>query len=572
MQDAIRAGKRRASRITGRDLIAGVTNAVTNIPDAMANAVLAGLNPIQGLYAIMIGTPVASLTTSSQLMTVAVTGAMALIVGDSLSGITAPADKLEALIVLTVLVGATQIVLGLVRAGALVRFVSNAVLQGFLLGVAVNIVLSQVSDLTGFKSDAANKVGKAVDTLLHPGLIDWQIFAIGLFTIAVVLLVERTPAKDFSFLVALVVATVVATLLKWDVPTVRSLGEIPQALPAPTMPSLSLVGSMAVPAISIALVGLIQGAGVSKGTPNRDGTYPDMNRDFIGQGLGNAASGVFGGIPIGGSVSSTAVLVQFGAKSRIANFIVGPIIAVVVLLFSNQVEMIPLTTLAGLLVLVGLRAIKVGAVQTVWQTSVPPRTIMLVTFVAVLLMPVQYAVVLGVAISIVMYVYNSSLDVRVVELKRMPDGSYAEQPVTGTLPDAQVTVLDVYGSVFYAGADIIGGLLPAAAGSHRPAVVLRLRGRTDVGSTFLGVVERYRGEIEQAKGILLLAGVGPELRDQLERTGVLAAIGDHNVCEAQPTLTASVGVAVEAAERWLQEPASRPEEKPGDDTDPGATD
>jgi SulP family sulfate permease len=555
IQETIETGKRRASRITGRDLIAGITNAVTNIPDAMANAVLAGLNPIQGLYAIMIGTPVASLTTSSQLMTVAVTGAMALIVGDSLSTITATADKLEALIVLTVLVGVTQIVLGLVRAGALVRFVSNAVLQGFLLGVAVNIVLSQVSDITGYKSDAANKVGQAIDTLLHPGQIDLQILAIGLFTIVVVLLVERTPAKDFSFLVGLVLAAAAAALLNWDVPTVRSLGEIPQALPSPTMPSLSLVGSMALPAVSIALVGLIQSAGVSKGTPNRDGTYPDMNRDFIGQGLGNAASGVFGGIPVGGSVSSTAVVVQLGAKSRIANFIVGPIIAVVVLLFSNAVETIPLATLAGLLVLVGLRAIKVGAIETVWQTSAPPRTIMLVTFVAVLLMPVQYAVVLGVAISIVMYVYNASLDVRVVELKRMPDGLYAEQPAPERLPDDSVTVLDVYGSVFYAGADIIEGLLPAAMGSHRPAVALRLRGRTDVGSTFLGVVERYRGEIALAGGILFLAGVGPELRDQLERTGVLAAIGDDQVCEAQPTLTASVSVAVEAAERWLREPA-----------------
>lgn len=555
LQDTIDSGKRRASRITSRDLIAGVTNAVTNIPDAMANAVLAGLNPIQGLYAIMIGTPVASLTTSSQLMTVAVTGAMALIVGDSLSSITATADKLEALIVLTVLVGVTQIVLGLVRAGTLVRFVSNAVLQGFLLGVAVNIVLSQVSDLTGYKSDAANKVGQAVDTLLHPGQIDLQILAIGLFTIAVVLLVERTPAKDFSFLVALVLGAVAAQLLNWDVPTVQSLGEIPRALPTPTLPSLSLAGSMAVPAVSIALVGLIQSAGVSKGTPNRDGTYPDMNRDFIGQGLGNAASGVFGGIPVGGSVSSTAVVVQLGAKSRIANFIVGPIIAVVVLLFSNAVETIPLATLAGLLVLVGLRAIKVGAVETVWQTSLPPRTIMLVTFVAVLVMPVQYAVMLGVAISVVTYVYNASLDVRVVELKRTPDGLYAEQPVPETLPDEQVIVLDLYGSVFYAGADIIGGLLPKATGSHRPAVVLRLRGRTDVGSTFLGVVERYRGEIEQAGGTLLLAGVGPELRDQLERTGVLAAIGEEHVCEAQSTLTASLAVAVEAAERWLQESA-----------------
>ena len=425
-------------RVPRRDLIAGVTNAVTNIPDAMASAVLAGLNPIQGLYAIMIGTPVSALTTSSQLMTVAVTGAMALIVGDSLMALPA-ADKTEALIVLTVLVAATQILLGLMRAGTLVRFVSNAVLQGFLLGVAVNIVLSQVGDLTGYASEAPGKVGRAIDTLLHPGQMDPQLLAIGLFTIAVVFLVERTPAKDFSFLVALAASTIGALLLQWDAPTVRSLAEIPQALPKPSLPDPSLISGMVVPAIAIAIVGLIQSAGVSKGTPNSDGTYPDMNRDFIGQGLGNAASGVFGGMPIGGSVSSTALVVQLGAKSRIANFMVGPIIAVVVLLFAGAVEAIPLATLAGLLVVIGIRAIKLPAVQTVWQTGVPPRTIMVATFVAVLFMPIQYAVFLGVVLSILQYVYSSSLDVRVSELKLAANGMYAEQPAPEVLASEQIT-------------------------------------------------------------------------------------------------------------------------------------
>ena len=294
-------------RFTSRDLIAGVTNAVTNIPDAMASAVLAGLNPIQGLYAIMIGTPVSALTTSSQLMTVAVTGAMALIVGDSLAALSA-AEKVEALIVLTVLVALTQVLLGLARAGTLVRFVSNAVLQGFLLGVAVNIVLSQVGGPHGLRQRRARQ-GRA-ERSTRFCIRDRSIcscWRIGLFTIAVVILVEKTPAKDFSFLVALVVSTVGALLLQWDVPTVQTLSEIPQALPTPSIPDLSLVAGLIVPGIAIAIVGLIQSAGVSKGTPNSDGTYPDMNRDFIGQGLGNAASGVFGGMPIGGSVSSTAL-------------------------------------------------------------------------------------------------------------------------------------------------------------------------------------------------------------------------------------------------------------------------
>ena len=538
--------------VTNRDLIAGVTNAVTNIPDAMASAVLAGLNPIQGLYAIMIGTPAASLTTGSQVMTVAVTGAMALIVGDSLVGIAAE-DKLAALVVLTLLVGLVQILLGAVRSGGLLRFVSNAVLRGFLTGVAVNIVLSQFPDLTGYTSEASNKVIRAIDTVLHPGSIDWRVLGVGLFTIVIIVLVERTRAKEFSFLVALLAGTILVNVLHWDLPTVLSLSEIPSLLPSLTLPELSLVASMAIPAASIAIVGLIQGSGVSKSTPNRDGTYPDTNRDFIGQGVGNIAAGLFGGMPIGGSVSSTALVVQLGGRSRIVNFIVGPIIAVVVLFLSGAVEQIPLTTLAAILVVVGVRAIDVGAVMTVWQTSVPARAIMGVTFAAMLIMPVQYAVMLGVALSFVQYVYSASLDVRVVAVSVQPDGQLADGPAPTTLPSSAVTVLDIYGSVFYAGADVIGKMLPEAAGSSRPVVILRFRGRTDLGSTFLTELERYRVAIEAVGGRLMLAGVGPELTDQLKRTGALDLLGAENVLTAQSVHGASIREAVSLGEQWLAE-------------------
>jgi hypothetical protein len=106
------------------------------------------------------------------------------------------------------------------------------------------------------------------------------------------------------------------------------------------------------------IAGVTNSVGISKSTPNRDGTYPDTNRDFMDQGVGNVAAGLFGGMPIGGSVSSTALVVQMGGRSRIVNFIVGPIIAIVVLFLSGAIEQIPLTTLAAILVVVGVRAIE----------------------------------------------------------------------------------------------------------------------------------------------------------------------------------------------------------------------
>jgi SulP family sulfate permease len=538
-------------RVTGRDAIAGFTNAIANIPDAMANATLAGLNPIHGLYSLVVGTPVASLTTSSKLMTVAVTGSMALVVADALSGV--PADqRAVALISLTLLVGIIQILLGALRAGTLVRFVSNSVMRGFLTGVAINIILSQFSDVTGYKSTLGNKTMRLVDTVLHPQSISVPTVLVALLTVGVILGIGRTRLSTFAFPIALVLSTLVVNAAGIGTAMVGDTASIPSALPKLVLPQLSGLVNLFVPAFSVAIVGLIQGAGISKAVPNPGGVYSNINRDFIGQGAGNAAASFFGGMPVGASLSSTALNVQLGGRHRAANFIIGPIIAVVLLLLAPAVELIPRAALGAMLIVVGVRAIDAPAIRAVWQTSVQTRTIMLVTFIGTLVVPVQYAVLIGVALSVVQYTFSSSLDARVVTLTRDDQGRHVEGEPPAKLADHTVTVLDVYGSVFYAGTDVIDRLLPDAIGARDAVVVLRLRGRADVGSTFLELIRRYSAQIAEGGGYLALVGIGPALLDQLERTGAADAVGRDHIYPAQPALMASLDEAVTDAEAWLE--------------------
>ncbi|MEI7814056.1 MAG: SulP family inorganic anion transporter [Coriobacteriia bacterium] len=537
--------------VTGRDAIAGFTNAVANIPDAMANATLAGLNPVHGLYSLVVGTPVASLTTSSKLMTVAVTGSMALVVADALSGV--PADQRAiALISLTLLVGIIQIVLGVLRAGTLVRFVSNSVMRGFLTGVAINIVLSQVADVTGYKSALTNKSMRLIDTALQPRSVSVPTVLLALLTVAIILGIGRTRLATFAFPIALVASTLAANVANVGIAMVGDSASIPSALPKLVLPQLNGMLNLLVPALSVAIVGLIQGAGISKAVPNPGGVYSDINRDFIGQGAGNAAAAFFGGMPVGASLSSTALNVQLGGRHRVANFIIGPIIAVVLLLLAPAVELIPRAALGAMLVVIGVRAIDAPAIRAVWQTSVQTRTIMLVTFIGTLVVPVQYAVLIGVALSVVQYTFSSSLDARVVTLTRDEQGNHVEGEAPAKLPDDSVTVLDVYGSVFYAGTDVIDRLLPDAIGAHDAVVVLRLRGRADVGSTFLELIRRYSAQVAEGGGYLALVGIGPALLDQLERTGAADSVGRGHIYAAQPALMASVDEAVTDAEAWLE--------------------
>jgi SulP family sulfate permease len=174
------------------DIVAGATTALVTIPDGMASAILAGVSPVQGLYALMVGTPVAALTTSSEFMYVANTGALAVAVGSALEGYSGN-ELISALGVLTLLVGLFQLLLGLLKLGGIRRNVANAVLTGFMTGIALNIILGQLGDFTGYDSEHANKVVQTVDLIFHPLGIDLPTFMMGLLTIAVILLVARTP-------------------------------------------------------------------------------------------------------------------------------------------------------------------------------------------------------------------------------------------------------------------------------------------------------------------------------------------------------------------------------------------
>jgi SulP family sulfate permease len=181
------AGKTRGNLIA--DLIASLTTGIANIPDAMASAVLAGVNPVQGLYAIMVGTPHGAIFGSSNFMNVAATSALAITAGSALADYSRGDARDTAITTLALLTGLAMVIAGLLRLGRFLGFISNSVVIGFLTGVSITVILSQIGDFTGYSSEYSNKVVKAVDTLLHFNQIDLYTLAIGLLTVAAILVV-----------------------------------------------------------------------------------------------------------------------------------------------------------------------------------------------------------------------------------------------------------------------------------------------------------------------------------------------------------------------------------------------
>ncbi len=536
------------------DLMAGLTFALVNIPQSMAHALLAAVNPVFGLYTLMLATPVGALFTSSVFMNISTTSALAVAAGDTL--VTYPSgDRGTILVTLVLLIGLFQIILGLLRLGWITRFIPFSVMTGFMTGVAVLIVIGQLGDFTGYYSDYSGKIAQLADLVLNSESIEWATLAIGLLTVALIYFLGKTRLSKFSLILSLLLASGTAFLLNEffaiGIKLVGDVADIPRAFPKPVLPDLTLIGKLIVPAISIGIIGIVQGAGVSQTFPNPDGKFSDISRDFLGQGAANLAGGLFGGIPAGGSSSGTALVISAGARSRWANIFAGIAVTIIVLLFANAVELVAMPALAGLVIVAGIQMVNVKAIQTVWQTNTVARAMMTLTFASTLVMPLQYAVLLGVVISILLFVFQQSNTIKVVEWVTQPNGWPVERPAPKHLESGKATFLYAYGNLFYAAAASLENNLPKVEDATRAVVILLLRGSEDVGSTVNEVLRRYAEGLQSHSGKLILAGVSPALHNQLERTGLIDLLGPENIFPATDSIGEAGNTALQAANDWL---------------------
>lgn len=551
-----------AKSFSSADLLAGLTTAIAAIPDALAQGVLAGVSPVYGLYGLMAGTPVAALTTSSQFMSVTITGAMTIAVGSAL--VYYPGDALiPALVTIALIIGIFQAIAGLMRLGYFVRFVSNAVMTGFLTGVALLIVLGQLGKLTGyqFTIESSNRILRTLELMLNLGHIDPATTAVGLTTIALIIVLKRTRVGTLSLLLALIAAALLVWLLKLDsVVLVGDTTVIPSGIPRPTVPVPIFDFELITAAVAVGIIGLVQAAGISSSYPNTDGKYPNISRDFLAQGAANLSVSLFQGLPVGGSLSSTALLVSAGARSRMANIFTGLLIIVSVLFFSSFIKMLPMASLSAVLIVAGLQSFNRERILTVWQTSLVSREVMAFTFVSTLFLPIPTAVFLGVGTHILLHIFHAADRVEVKQISplrgiskvvQLGDGIYEEREVPEKLPDNQVTVIMPYGSLFFAGAVQFEEKMPASEVARNAVVIVLLRGRNDVGSTFLRVLDRLANRLDANGGKLMLAGVSKPVYNQLKKTGLLARLGEENVYIATDIYGESALKAYLDAQDWL---------------------
>ena len=535
------------------DATAGVVLGVQSVPDGLATGLLAGVNPLAGLYAYLVGTITGALVTSSSFMAIQGTGAMAMIVAD-VPAVHNASDPARALFTLSVVTGVVMPVAGLLRLGSVLRFVSNAVMVGFINAVGVNIILGQLANFTGYAAEGPNRIARTFQTLIHPGQLHPATLAVGAATIALIVLFERTRLGPMGLVVAVIVTSSAAVVFGWhDVATLNDLGEIPRSLPRPELPLLLLVPSLLVPALSLAFVGLVQGASISANFPNPDGRFPDVSRDFVGQGAANVAAGVFQGMPVGGSVSASALNKTAGARSRQSLVIAGFTMAVVIVAFGGVVGYVAMPALAGLLMLIGYRTIKPADLQSVWKTGAVQKAVLVITFLFTMIIPLQYAVLVGVGVSVILHIVRQSNQVTIRRRELDADGHLIETDPPSVLPAHEMVLLQPYGSLFFAAAPVFEGALPEVTKASRNSVViLRLRGRSDLGTTFMDVLLRYAQSLAAVGSRLIIVSTNDRIDEQLAVTGITSVIGPDSIYSGDERVGASVARAQADAAAWIQ--------------------
>ncbi|WP_209448816.1 SulP family inorganic anion transporter [Rhodococcus qingshengii] len=477
-------------RMTRSDLIAGLPGAIGSVPDGMASGVLAGVSPLHGLYASMAGRVFGGLSTSTRLMVVTTTSASALAAGSALTDV-ADEDRSAALVILTLIAGGVMILAAVLRLGRYTRFVSHSVMTGFLLGVAANIAFGQIPALLGVDAEGGSAIAKAVDVFTHLTQVDWRSAVVGVSVLALMWLLARTRLQLYASLGALVVPTVLVVTLGWDsVSRVSDVAIIPSGPPIPGLPDVTVLSpSLISGALTVAVIVLVQGAGV-----------------------GNVAASMFHGMPVGGSVGQTALNRTAGAQTRWAAIWSGLWLLVVLAAFAGLVGQVPMPTLAAVLIVAAIGSLDPARVSAIWSSGHTSRIVFATTLVATLLLPVTAAVGIGVALSLLLQINQEAIDLKVVRL-RVEGDRLVEVSAPRRLPDNEVVILDVYGSLFYAGARTLQARLPDPGGATAPVVVLRLRGRTTVSATFFTLVADYARRLYAVGGQLHLSGIDPRIRD-----------------------------------------------------------
>ena len=507
------------------DFFGGVAAGVVALPLALAFGVASGLGPVAGLYGAIATGIVAAVFGGTPVQITGPTGPMTLVMAGIVATNTLPsgAVNLPAVVAIIVLAGLLQIALGLFRIGAYIRYVPYPVISGFMSGIGVIIILQQLFPMLGAEPPSSEPLSILRQLHLLGGNIKWGAVVLSALTIATVFILPRFTKAVPASLVALVALTALAVLLALEVSVI---GEIPSGLPSLVMPSLDFqrLPLLMVAAIQLAFLGAIDSLLTSLVADNLTRTQHDSNRELVGQGLGNIAAGLIGGIPGAGATMRTVVNVEAGGRSRLSGVIHGLFLAAVLLGLSGLVQHVPRAVLAGLLVAVGIGIIDYRGISHLLK--VPRSDAFLMLFVLVLTVFTNLIIAVAAGLIVASFVFMkkvSDITERQTTLTPVADEPWADEL---TIPDTirdKLLIKHVDGPLFFGFASQFRDIARQAAAQSR-LLVLRMDRISYMDQTGVYALKDALTRLNAAGVRVLVVGVSVAHLDLLEKLQVIPAV------------------------------------------------
>ncbi len=523
------------------DAMAGLTGALVALPQGVAFATIAGMPPEYGLYAGMIPAVIAALFGSSWHLVSGPTTAASIVLFSVLSPHAEPgsAQYVHLALTLTFMVGLIQIVMGFAKLGTLVNFISHSVVTGFTAGAAILIATNQLKHFTGLAIARGSSFSTTWSTAFtHFADIKPGVFTVGLATLLLGIAVKRFLPKWPYMIVAMLGGSALATYLTMSKGiTLATVGALPAVMPPLSAPSFDAdsIRAVASGVVAVTLLALTEAVSIARALAARSGQHVDGNQEFVGQGLSNLLGSFFSGYVATGSFNRSGVNYAAGAKTPIAAMLAGVFLLVLVLLVAPWAKFLPNAAMAGILFLVAWGLIDFEEIIHVLKTSRAESAILLVTFASTLFLALEEAIIIGVLLSLSLYLSRTSKpQVRV----RTPDPYNSKRKFTDgeNAPQCpQVRFVRIDGSLFFGATSHIRETLAAQdqANPQQKHVAIVAHGINFIdlaGAHYLAEEAETR---RAAGGGLYFIRVKDVLQEQLAETGALKIIGGANLFDSK---------------------------------------
>jgi len=523
------------------DLVAGITVALVLVPQSMAYAQLAGLPPYIGLYASFIPVMVAAFWGSSRQLATGPVAVVSLMTAAALGPIVMGMDLLpeqrvtvylSLAALLALMVGLFQVLLGVLRLGVLVDFLSHPVVVGFTNGAAIIIATSQLSKLFGVTVEKSEHHYETVWRVLVAATTDTHAITLvmGLAALTIMILMKKYVPRIPTVLTAVVITTLASWLFGFQAAGGKVVGEVPEGLPGVSFPEfdLQVASKLVAAAITISLIGFMEAIAIAKAMAAQTRQRLDTNQELFGQGLSNVAAGLFGAYPVSGSFSRSAVNIAAGARTGFSSVVTGSVVAITLLFLTPLLYHLPQATLAAVIIMAVINLVKVQPIKHAMKVQKHDGVVSLITFGLTLVMAphLEKSIIVGVLLSLGLYLYRS-MRPRFAELSIHSDGTFRDADVHNLKKCKYISVLRFDGSLYFANAGYFETrvLRNVASKPDIKFVILDLEGVNEIDATGEEVIGNLHDRLGQGGVQVLIARTKRQTMEIFERSGLAEEIG-----------------------------------------------